>query len=393
MAFLGQLPGSNTLGARLGSDLGQTLQTLAGHKANQMQTRQLEKVGFPKELASIFHTLSPDVQKGIWSQINLGGIGSQQEPMQQQVQPQTPTYTPEQTNMLKSLQNPLDRQKFAQQFQIQNQQSQQVPVSSQPSQQFGQAANQQEIAQQVASQQKPKSIFEGGGDKLGQQQALAAYKDQLAQDKEQRKLEHTDVKESKAWLREKNKKAKGTKENELRLDRMRKLIDTGKLSSPEAAAALDTLAHGIWGVGINLKALQSPESQEFEKLSNDMLKGIQDIFGSRILKTEVDNFMKTIPTLLQSDAGKIAVIDNLKLLGEANIQEDKVAKQIVRANGGQVPPNLQELVDEQMGDYLDDVHERFVNQIHEAPKDMNARYLKLDFAKKALKTGLTGSLL
>jgi hypothetical protein len=274
-----------------------------------------------------------------------------------------------------------------------NQQAQQVPISSQPSQQFGQAANQQQIAQQVANQQKPKSIFEGGGDKLGQQQALADYKDRIAQEKEQRKIDYADVKESKAWLREKNKKAKGIKENELRLDRMKKLIDTGKLSSPEAAAALDTLAHGIWGVGINLKALQSPESQEFEKLSNDMLKGIQDIFGSRILKTEVDNFMKTIPTLLQSDAGKIAVIDNLKLLGEANIQEDKLAKQIVRANGGQVPPNLQELVDEQMGDYLDDVHERFVNQTHEIPKDTNARSLKLDFAKKALKTGFSGSLL
>jgi hypothetical protein len=400
MAFLGQLPGKSTLGNRIGSDLAEGLQGLAQHKMQQKQSHELEKIGFPKQLASIFHTLDPKVQEGIWKQVNLSNIGQLQQQGQQAIQAQQPqmqpTFTPEQTEFIKSIPSPLDRQKVAQQFQMQNQQQQQAPISSQPSQQFGQAAAQQQVAEQLAQQQqKPQSIFEGANasmNPLERQQALASYKDQINQDKEQRKIEYEDVKESKKWLKEKNKKAKGIKENELRLDRMKKLIDTGKLSSPEFAAGLDSLAHGIMGFGINLKSLQSTESQEFEKLSNDMLKGIQDIFGSRILKTEVDNFMKTIPTLTQSDAGKIAVIDNLKLLGEASLKEDQLAKQIVRQNGGQVPANLEQLVEEQLGDYLDDVHERFVNQVHEVPKSEKTRSGKLEFAKKAFKFGLTGAL-
>jgi hypothetical protein len=400
MAFLGQLPGKSTLGNRIGSDLAEGLQGLAQHKLQQKHSQELEKIGFPKQLASIFHTLDPKVQEGIWKQVNLSNIGQLQQQGQQQMQQAQPqqmqsTFTPEQTEFIKTL-SPLDRQKAAQQFQMQNQQQQQAPISSQPSQQFGQAAAQQQIAEQLGqNQQAPKSIFEGGhnGDKLGEQKSLADYKAKIAQDTEERKIEHADIKESKKYLHEKNKKAKGIKENNLRLDRMRKLVHKGELTPPEAAAALDTLAHGIWGVGINLKGMQNEDSQEFEKLSNDMLKGIQDIFGSRILKTEVDNFMKTIPTLLQSDSGKIAVIDNLKMLSEANLQEDKLAKQIVRDNGGKVPANLEQIVEEQLGDYLDELHERFVNQTHEVPVKTAANTLMQGFAKRAFKAGLTGSLI
>ena len=393
MAFLGTglLSPRKSTGARLGEDLGSALQGLAHHKIQQKQASELEKVGFPKELASVFHSLDPKVQQDIWKQVNLSNIGQQQEqqqqPQMQQMQ-QEPKFTPEQTEFIKSIPSPMDRQKVAQQFQQQNQQAMQ---QQSPNQQFGEAAAQQQVAQQLG-QQKP-NIFSGGGNKLEQQQALALYKDQIKQDQEERKIQHADEKESKKWYREKNKKAKGIKENNARLERMRKLVNNGKLSSPETAAALDSLAHGIWGVGINLKGFQHADSQEFEKLSNDMLKGVQDIFGSRILKTEVDNFMKTIPTLLQSDAGKIAVIDNLKMLNEANLQEDKVAKEIIKANGGKIPANLEELVDSELGEYLDDIHERFVNQTHEVPETHTKSSLKNNFVGKAIKQGLTGSLL
>lgn len=402
MAFLGQLQGGTTLGNRLGSDLSQTLRGLAEGKIQQkkqhQQSQELQKIGFPKELASIFHTLDPKVQEGIWKQVSLQNIGNQQDQMQQgqmqqaQAPEQTqPTFTPDQTNFIKSLPSPLDRQKAAQQFQLQNQQQQ--PMQESPNQQIGESATQQQIASQLGNQQKPKSIFENTQDKLAQQQQLALYKDEIAKSKEQRKVEQADEKESKKWYREKITKSKDVKETNMRLDRMRKLVDKGNLTSPEFAVGLDTLAQGIWGVGINLKGFQNEDSQEFEKLSNDMLKGIQSVFGSRILKTEVDNFMKTIPTLLQSDAGKVAVIDNLKMLNEANLVEEKTAREIVKANDGKVPYNLQYLIDEQLGDYLDEIHDRFVNQSHDVPENAKPRSMKLDFVKKALKTGLTGSLL
>lgn len=361
--FLGMLPGRNSLASNIGSDIGQVLQTLASHKTNQMQTKQLERVGFPKELASIFHTLSPDVQKGIWNQINLSNIGSQQQQQEfapeQFQQAQQPTYTPAQENVLRSIPESAARNRLAQQFQTENRQQN---LTTEPSQRIGQAAAQQQAVQ--AAQPQNKSIFNAPVDKLGEQKALADYKDQLGAAREQQKLEHQDVKESKQWLKDTNKKTKAVKENNTRLDRMEKLVRSGKLNSATLAAGLDTVSHGLWGVGINLKSLLSPESQEFEKLSNDMLSGIQDMFGSRILKTEVDTYLKTIPTLLQSDAGKIAVIENLKLFNEAKIAQDKAAKDIIKENGGKVPPDLELMVDDRLNGYLDELHDRFVNQQH-----------------------------
>jgi len=360
--FLGMLPGRNSLASNIGSDIGQVLQTLASHKANQMQTKQLERVGFPKELASVFHTLSPDVQKGIWNQINLSNIGQQQQPEfapQQLQQSSQPTYTPAQENVLRSIPESEARNRLAQQFQTENRQQN---LTTEPSARIGQAAAQQQAVQ--AAQPQNKSIFNAPVDKLAEQKALADYKDQLGAAREQQKLEHQDVKESKQWLKETNKKTKAVKENNARLDRMEKLVRSGKLNSATLAATLDTVSHGLWGVGINLKSLLSPESQEFEKLSNDMLSGIQDMFGSRILKTEVDTYLKTIPTLLQSDAGKIAVIENLKLFNEAKIAQDKTAKEIIKENGGKVPADLELMVDDRLDAYLDDLHNRFVNQQH-----------------------------
>lgn len=391
MAFLGTglLSGKRSLGAGLGQDLGNSIQGLAQHKIQQKQSSELEKVGFPKELASIFPSLDPKVQQDIWKQINLQNIGQMksQQPMMQAPQPQQQqesqqSYTPDQVNVLKQLQTPFDRQRAAQEFQRFNQQ-QATPISSQPSQQFGQAAAQQQAIESA----KSNSIFNEPKDHVAEQKDIADYKQNRKEAFELAKYEREkldkDTKESKEWLKETNKKTKGTRETNARLNRMEKLLESGKLDNPLFASALDSLSHGLWGVGLNLKSLQSPESQEFEKLSNDMLKGIQDVFGSRILKTEVDNFLKTIPTLTQSDAGKKAVIDNLKLLNEATIAQDKVAKDIIKQNGGQIPPDLELMVDNELDSYLDDLHERFVNQTHELPKNGKGSVL-LDAYKKVI---------
>ncbi len=393
MAFLGGplLTGKRSLGANLGADLGSALQGLAQHKTQQMASNEKAKFwtsqGVDAQTAKALSQQPEAIQKSFFDRWEAPQ--QQQQMAQAPQQPTQPSYSPEEVKLLKSIANPDQRNKVAQMMQQQRQSSQPVD-SSEPSRQFGQAAAQQQVAEKFSEANQGGLRSPG---KLSQQQELAAYKDELKEKQELRKIDYADVKESKKWIREKNKKAKGIKENNLRLDRMRKLVENGKLTSPELAAGLDTLAHGVWGVGINLKGFQNADSQEFEKLSSDMFKGIQDIFGSRILKTEVDNFAKTIPTLLQSDAGKIAVIDNLKMLSEASLAEDKVAKEIVRANGGQVPPNLEDLVEQQLGDYLDDLHDRFVNQTHEVPKTEAKRSLKNAFIKKAFKGGLTGSLL
>ncbi len=81
------------------------------------------------------------------------------------------------------------------------------------------------------------------------------------------------------------------------------------LVSPTAAVFLDTL-------GIPLGALEDPSSELYSKLSQDLLKGLPETYGNRILKVEVDNFLKTIPTLLNSANGRRMIASNMLKLGE-----------------------------------------------------------------------------
>ena len=74
----------------------------------------------------------------------------------------------------------------------------------------------------------------------------------IAPSKEKQKMMYEDQKainkEVFPYVKELQQKAKGARENDIRLNRMEKLIDTGKLNNPQFAGLLKTLKHGIWGV-------------------------------------------------------------------------------------------------------------------------------------------------
>jgi len=94
-----------------------------------------------------------------------------------------------------------------------------------------------------------------------------------------------------------------------RLLQMQKLATDDELVSPTSAVFLESL-------GIPLGALDDPSSELFDKLSQDLLKGLPDTYGSRILKVEVDNFLKTIPRLTNSADGRRMIASNMLKLGE-----------------------------------------------------------------------------
>ena len=47
-----------------------------------------------------------------------------------------------------------------------------------------------------------------------------------------------------------------------------------------------------------------------------MLKGLPEAFGTRILQVEVENFLKTIPQLINSPDGRRMITSNMLKLGE-----------------------------------------------------------------------------
>lgn len=81
------------------------------------------------------------------------------------------------------------------------------------------------------------------------------------------------------------------------------------LIGPSSAKFLEVM-------GIPLGALDDPGNELYQKLSQDLLKGLPETYGSRILKVEVDNFLKTIPTLLNSANGRRMIASNMLKLGQ-----------------------------------------------------------------------------
>jgi hypothetical protein len=172
------------------------------------------------------------------------------------------------------------------------------------------------------------------------------------------------TKESKEFSKEIDDKAKAAKESTPRLKKMYNLVEKGDLAPAQVASLLKTVENGIHllGIGFDMNALMNGDSQEFAKLSSDFSKLISNYFpGGRITNVMIDQFMKTIPTMVQSDEGKLRVISNLMNLNEAAEVYAKAKKQILKETKGKIPLNLQELIQERVGPQLAEIEENYLS--------------------------------
>jgi hypothetical protein len=137
---------------------------------------------------------------------------------------------------------------------------------------------------------------------------------------------------------------------ETRLKRMKELNEKGNLSSPATAALLEK-------VGLPLGVLNNPDSEEFDKLSKDLLKGMSTYFPGRINIVEVENFLKTIPSLMNSREGRARVIDNLLALSEPKKMMYSAYKDLKKE--GKLPLDLREAVIDRVAPQLEELSGRF----------------------------------
>lgn len=97
-------------------------------------------------------------------------------------------------------------------------------------------------------------------------------------------------------------------ETKPKLLQLQKLGDK-ELITPSAAKFLEIF-------DIPLGVLENPSNELYQKVSQDLLKGLPETYGSRILQVEVENFLKTIPTLMNSAEGRRMIASNMLKLGE-----------------------------------------------------------------------------
>lgn len=113
------------------------------------------------------------------------------------------------------------------------------------------------------------------------------------------------------------------------------------------------------GEAVAPKFVGTKEDQEFTKLSMNFLQNMKDIFGSRVTQQEVSIFLDSIPTLAQTDEGKKAVIRDMKLISDGWRHKKQIKDRIVAANGGVMPANIEQLVEEASTPYMDKLAQQF----------------------------------
>ena len=295
------LPQNYDLGSSLGTGLSQSLQGLAQTKMQQLQQRNLHNAlvqgGINPQHATILSQLTPQERTSFFQRLGgqdfsnagqeeplndtLQQLGMQQEeyqaqqPQQQQQQPQQQQQLPALTGkdaLMRAIQEASNRQQPQQEPQQQQKlQSRPTGVPQQGTVRTQKAPSFAEIAARPTPEQQLKIA--------ALNQAREFHKEKLSA-KEQENVD----KETKPVYDEVAKGYKAAKENNIRLGRMEELVKKGDLSAPAFSAVLDTLSRGVEKIGLSLdlRAMQTADSQEFAKLSADFIKSAKDFFGGRV---------------------------------------------------------------------------------------------------------------
>ncbi len=122
-----------------------------------------------------------------------------------------------------------------------------------------------------------------------------------------------------------------------RLNQMESAVDSKNLPTPLLVATMEK-------IGLPLGVLGNPLAENYDKNVNENIKGVSDVFRGAIRVAEIEPYMRTIPTLLNSDKGKKLIIKNQRLEHEAKIAEYKAYREILKENNNKKPANLEEQI-------------------------------------------------
>lgn len=165
---------------------------------------------------------------------------------------------------------------------------------------------------------------------------------QKMRDKEAIEIRKEERKEGRAEIEKITHGYEAAEASKANLDRMEKLEGSGKLAKPwQALVAQKT--------GIPLSLLANPQSEEFEKLVAQRGLNVAQAYGfGRILQTEYENFLRSIPTLMNSPDGRKRITKTLRYFDDLSIKRYNIYKQLRKESKEPVPSRLKERITEMM---------------------------------------------
>jgi hypothetical protein len=199
------------------------------------------------------------------------------------------------------------------------------------------------------TQYRPRSIAEA---KQLQQARAEEAKTRAFEEKEDIKARREE------WTKMKEK-AKVAEESKKRVARMKELVESKQLNRPKVAALINTLKHGVFGLGLDLSSMLTPESQEYEKLIQGFLPEAKAMFGARMTDTDLREFLKGMPDLLKTREGKRRMLYNMDIMSDTAILRKKVGDMIIKEHGGRIPRDLDSLIEERAGKQLTSLSNKF----------------------------------
>lgn len=129
-----------------------------------------------------------------------------------------------------------------------------------------------------------------------------------------------------------------------------------ELIGPASAKFLDLM-------GIPFGILENPTNELYDKVSQDLLKGLPETYGNKILLAEVNNFLKTIPRLTNSANGRRMIASNMLKLGEMKeLMYKEMRRQQNNAieNGRKLPLDFSQSVFDNIQPQLNKLNSEFI---------------------------------
>lgn len=377
MAGITILPREVSSGERIGESFGQGLQTgLAGLLNDMAQNRALQMQA--QQIGHGLRALLPDLSQeqalaaGYVPESILSQFVKQklQEPQQQAYASalqallggtQSSAVPGERQNAIPSqsllAQAPVEQSIFPSSTEIQPEKTVTAPVI--PKGLTAQQATQ--LAKIGLEQRKAIKHQEYQDKRIELEQKKLAAKAKTEQTKEQRIEQHHIDKETAPIYDEINKEYKGALENDKRLNRMEELVNKGNLGIPFVNSGIKALANGIFGAGIDLTSLMTADAQEFDKLSTQFASAAKDVFPGRVTNADLNIYMRQIPNLSQSAAGIKRIISSMRFANEASKLRKNAMDEVIIANNGLRPRNMDSLIENKIGTQLDELAKAFLN--------------------------------
>jgi len=202
------------------------------------------------------------------------------------------------------------------------------------------------------------------------------------------KIARLDVKQDKINAKNKpyivgiNGKYDATKSSGMRLNRYLELLKNGNLQKPEEVALYDFLAKKI---GYDLRGtVLNADSQEAQKLTKDFLKDLPKLFSGKITDRQASDYLKTVPSLMQSHNGKIRVATNLLLMDEITKLKYFEKEKIMAEYQGVEPANIETLINSRTDERVGAIAKEFVSghrkSMLELKHEKNSKNSKTAFA-------------